>query len=149
MSSEPASNASWIIHFRHGGWCTTLADCVARTASDYGTSRFTMDPSARGFDSSRFAVNWFQGLLSANRSRNPVFSRWNVAQLIYCDGGLYAGTAGAMAVNGSAYGNGTTGNGTGSSNSTAYLYSEGDNIWKAIFQGAARLPPGWPLCPSA
>ena len=105
---------------RQGEWCSTPAGCHAFTSSDVCSSRFTVDPSAPSFNSSRFAVNWFQGLLSANRSINPVFYSFNVAELLYCDGGLYAGTAGRVPVRGS---------------KEQFIYSEGDKIWKAVFQG--------------
>ena len=113
-------NDSWIIHLRHGGWCSTSAGCHAFTSTDVGSSRFTVDPSSPSFNSSRFGLNWFQGLLSANRSVNPAFYSFNVAELLYCDGGLYAGTAGRLPVLGSA---------------DQFIHSEGDKIWKAIFQG--------------
>ena len=40
----------------------------------------------------------FTGILSASAEQNPSFYNWNLAVVIYCDGGGYAGTRGALPV---------------------------------------------------
>ncbi|XP_041354310.1 pectin acetylesterase 5-like [Gigantopelta aegis] len=70
---------SWIIHLQSGGWCTTLEDCYHRSYTSYGSS-LACDTSAV-----------LEGVLSSNKGTNPDFYTWNVAQLVYCDGGSFAG----------------------------------------------------------
>ncbi|CAI5949483.1 unnamed protein product [Closterium sp. NIES-64] len=43
----------------------------------------------------------FTGLLSSSEVQNPDYYNWNTVMVVYCDGGGYAGTAGAVKVNAS------------------------------------------------
>jgi hypothetical protein len=69
----------WIIHSEGGAWCYNESDCVERSKTVLGTSKF-WDKTAS-----------FEGLVSASRQTNPDFYNWNLAYLKYCDGASYSG----------------------------------------------------------
>ncbi|CAI5468610.1 unnamed protein product, partial [Closterium sp. Yama58-4] len=91
----------------------------------------------------------FEGILSSSAGDNPALYQWNLVRLIYCDGGGYAGTRGALNVslaapaaaaprNSSSAGNSTSGS-TGSTRSTnasapstAAIFLDGWNIIQAV-----------------
>ncbi|CAI5514558.1 unnamed protein product, partial [Closterium sp. Naga37s-1] len=83
----------WNINLPGGGWCSSAAECVARSKTFYGSSTFYPGEPTRIPPFPRFA-----GFLSSNSSVNPPFHNWNLVRLIYCDGGGYLGTAGRLEV---------------------------------------------------
>lgn len=62
-----------------GGWCYDEDDCVTRSKTRLGSSKYW--PSMRELD----------GFLSDNSAMNPDFYNWNVAFIAYCDGASFAG----------------------------------------------------------
>ncbi|CAI5984953.1 unnamed protein product [Closterium sp. NIES-64] len=89
----------WLIYFHGGGWCTTAADCQQRAKTFRGSSRFWPKPTDGNF--TRLMNDYhtqFTGILSADTITNPVFGNWNLAVLMYCDGGAYMGYKGRVAV---------------------------------------------------
>ncbi|CAI7843250.1 unnamed protein product, partial [Closterium sp. NIES-54] len=91
----------------------------------------------------------FEGILSGSAQQNPAMYQWNLVRLIYCDGGGYAGTRGALNVsaapappNASAAANSTspsnstksTGSTKSSASTTSAIYLDGWNIIQAVIQ---------------
>ena len=70
---------SWIVHMEGGGWCFDEDECVARSKTSLGSSKF-WKPTAT-----------FSGFLSDNQTENPNFYNWNVAFINYCDGASFTG----------------------------------------------------------
>jgi len=70
---------SWIVHMEGGGWCYDEDECVARSKTPLGSSKF-WGPTAVG-----------TGFLSDNQTENPDFYNWNVAYIKYCDGASFTG----------------------------------------------------------
>eukprot|EP00850_Spirogloea_muscicola_P017483 SM000151S01471 [mRNA] locus=s151:17386:21210:+ [translate_table: standard] len=68
----------WIIYFEGGAWCTTLADCYARSFTALGSSMLGTSLPNSGF-------------FSLNSHLNPEFYNWNVINVHYCDGASYSG----------------------------------------------------------
>jgi len=62
-----------------GGWCYDEDECVARSKTPLGSSKF-WGPTAVG-----------TGFLSDNQTENPDFYNWNVAYIKYCDGASFTG----------------------------------------------------------
>ncbi|CAI5476542.1 unnamed protein product, partial [Closterium sp. Yama58-4] len=92
-----------------------------------------------------------EGILSSSAGENPALYQWNLVRLIYCDGGGYAGTRGALNVslappaaaaqrNASSAGNsispstGSTKSTKSSALPTAAIYLDGWNIIQAVIQ---------------
>ncbi|GJP53512.1 hypothetical protein CLOM_g12673 [Closterium sp. NIES-68] len=78
----------WHIHLPGGGWCVTVAECAKRARTRFG--------STKGYTETPPKHVSFEGMLSPNKSSNPSFHNWNLARLVYCDGGGYAGTRGRV-----------------------------------------------------
>ncbi|CAI5527252.1 unnamed protein product [Closterium sp. Naga37s-1] len=148
----------WHIYLPGGAWCVTPADCAARAGTRLGSSKsFPANPA-------HYAAQLrppFEGILSGSAQQNPAMYQWNLVRLIYCDGGGYAGTRGALNVsaaaavppNASAAANSTspsnstkstksTGSTKSSASTTSAIYLDGWNIIQAVIQGA---PPARPL----
>ncbi|CAI5494512.1 unnamed protein product [Closterium sp. Naga37s-1] len=90
----------WHIYLPGGGWCLTVAECIERADTNFGSTRgYPKHPSGRA---------WFGGILSAHETVNPVFHNWNLVRLVYCDGGGYAGTRGRIKLTSSYSGLNTT-----------------------------------------
>ncbi len=70
---------SWIVHLEGGGWCYNEDDCVARSKTSLGSSKFWPENAT------------FYGFLSDDKEVNPDFYDWNVAFVKYCDGASFAG----------------------------------------------------------
>ncbi len=69
----------WIVHLEGGGWCYNEDDCVSRSKTSLGSSKFWPENAT------------FAGFLSDNKDVNPNFYTWNVAYVKYCDGASFAG----------------------------------------------------------
>lgn len=69
----------WVIYMQSGGWCTDVADCLARSATELGSSS-KMPPSMP-----------FSGILASASEDNPAFYNWNRVYVRYCDGASLAG----------------------------------------------------------
>ncbi|KAI5065154.1 hypothetical protein GOP47_0019849 [Adiantum capillus-veneris] len=108
-SFDPGSGSgqnSWIVHLQGGGWCGSVDDCLQRSFTDLGSSKY-MTPFA------------FGGFLSNSPSNNPDFYNWNRVYIRYCDGASFAGNA--------VYGMPVTSN-----NQASYLYFRGQKVWEAV-----------------
>ena len=85
-----ADRSNIVIFFEGGGWCESDEDCLTRSRTAYGSSKFNIT-SFNGRD-----------LLQPNCVVNPVFCNWSVAYGAYVDGASRAGDAvDPVAVNGS------------------------------------------------
>ncbi|CAI5512388.1 unnamed protein product [Closterium sp. Naga37s-1] len=85
--------SSWVIYLQGGGWCTSVTACAARAKTVLGSSNFYPPPSDPNFDKTmRDYGNAFTGILSNSSTENPDFYNWNLAMVVYCDGGGFAGT---------------------------------------------------------
>ncbi|KAF3622718.1 putative indole-3-acetic acid-amido synthetase GH3.6-like [Capsicum annuum] len=69
---------NWIVQISGGAWCVNVTDCIGRTKTQLGSSKY-MDKLE------------FQGIHSKNKSANPDFYNWNKVILAYCDGGSFVG----------------------------------------------------------
>uniref|UniRef100_A0A6B2L7Z4 Pectin acetylesterase n=1 Tax=Arcella intermedia TaxID=1963864 RepID=A0A6B2L7Z4_9EUKA len=72
----------WFIFHQGGGWCTSLADCYARSKTALGSSSGypqTLDLADEG------------GYFSDDPTANPAFYNWNKVYFPYCDGGSFSG----------------------------------------------------------
>lgn len=78
-SGSGSSADKWIVHLMGGGWCSNSADCYNRSSTIYGSSK-EWPASYELF-----------GFFSDDEMVNPDFHNWNVAFLMYCDGGSFAG----------------------------------------------------------
>ncbi|CAI5985770.1 unnamed protein product, partial [Closterium sp. NIES-64] len=134
-----AGRLRWHIYLPGGAWCVTPADCAARAGTRLGSSKsFPANPA-------HYAAQLrppFEGILSGSAQQNPALYQWNLVRLIYCDGGGYAGTRGALNVslaspaaaaprNASSAAN-STGSTKSSAPSTAAIYLDGWNIIQAV-----------------
>ena len=71
----------WIFHLFGGGWCYNEDECVLRTTTPFGSSKYWPD-------------QWpITGLFSDNCTDNPQFCGWSVVIVGYCDGASFAGNA--------------------------------------------------------
>ncbi|XP_060168230.1 pectin acetylesterase 8-like [Lycium barbarum] len=75
---EAAGN--WIVQLSGGAWCTSVTDCLGRSKSDIGSSKY-------------MGSWWFTGIFSKNQSSNSEFYNWNKVFVRYCDGGAFTGNA--------------------------------------------------------
>ena len=78
-SGSGSGSDKWIVHLMGGGWCSNSADCYNRSSTIYGSSKEWPE-----------SYELF-GFLSDDEAVNPDFHNWNVAFLMYCDGGSFAG----------------------------------------------------------
>ena len=67
------------MHQIGGGWCYTEEDCLNRSKTELGSSKYWPTVVPLG------------GLFSDNKTVNGEFYNWNVVALIYCDGGSFSG----------------------------------------------------------
>ncbi|XP_040372516.1 pectin acetylesterase 12 isoform X1 [Rosa chinensis] len=70
---------SWVVHFQGGGWCSNITECVARTKTQFGSSRYMLPETG------------FTGILSFKAEENPDFFNWNRVLIPSCDGASYSG----------------------------------------------------------
>ncbi|CAA7403378.1 unnamed protein product [Spirodela intermedia] len=80
--------ANWLLQFEGGGWCNSVASCLARSTTRRGSTRYMNK------------LEVFSGILSSDESENPDFYNWNRVKIRYCDGASFGGD--------SVYRNGTT-----------------------------------------
>ncbi|CAI7732306.1 unnamed protein product [Closterium sp. NIES-53] len=93
---------NWLVYLQGGAWCTSKAECAQRATTPLGSSKFWPEPSSASFVRVMRNLNsQFTGLLSSSEVQNPDYYNWNTVMVVYCDGGGYAGTAGAVKVNAS------------------------------------------------
>ncbi|KAM3216189.1 pectin acetylesterase 8 [Capsicum annuum] len=69
---------SWIVQISGGAWCVNVTDCIGRTKTQLGSSKYMGEQE-------------FRGIHSKNKSANPDFYNWNKVILAYCDGGSFVG----------------------------------------------------------
>ena len=66
----------FIIYLQGGGWCGSIENCVQRSGTYLGSSKFN----------GAFAYpSYFAPYLSSNQSLNPLTYNWNTIYVPYCD----------------------------------------------------------------
>ncbi|CAI5463363.1 unnamed protein product, partial [Closterium sp. Yama58-4] len=105
--------SKWHIYLPQGAWCSTPAECVARSKINRGSSTFFPQVPSKKHP----LFPGFTGMFSSSSRINPPFHDWNTVRFIYCDGGGYLGTVGRLEV-----GNGSV------------LYLDGWNIIQAVIE---------------
>ncbi|CAI5971739.1 unnamed protein product [Closterium sp. NIES-64] len=86
----------WHIHLLGGGWCASEGECVNRTLTSVGSSKYwAADP---GFPKGKQYAPKMRGILSERRRSNPAFHSWNLVVMLYCDGGGYMSIRGPVRV---------------------------------------------------
>jgi Pectinacetylesterase len=84
------SETRWVVFLEGGGWCYTAEECLARSKTALGSSKFWPARASLG------------GILSQSRAVND-FCGWNAVQFSYCDGASFAGNRDVpLIVNGTA-----------------------------------------------
>ena len=71
----------WIIHLQGGAWCETEEECVLRSTTILGSTKYWKDC----FD------DYSPGLMSDDCTINPNFCGWSMVYAGYCDGASFAG----------------------------------------------------------
>lgn len=69
----------WILHQEGGGWCHSIENCLNRSKTALGSSKYWNSTIELG------------GIFSDQETVNGQFYNWNVIYLGYCDGGSFAG----------------------------------------------------------
>ncbi|MCO5560397.1 hypothetical protein L7F22_014012 [Adiantum nelumboides] len=108
-SMDPGSGSgqySWIVHLQGGGWCGSADECLQRSFTDLGSSKYM---TAFGFG----------GFLSNSYYDNPDFYNWNRVYVRYCDGGSFAGNAASNIL-------------VSTTGQDSFLYFRGQQVWEAI-----------------
>lgn len=79
--ASPSNSSKWVVFLQGGGSCATYADCLARAASDLGSSK-------------RWAPTFVDAdnLLSVDPTVNPAFSEAHHVFLPYCTGDVHIGS---------------------------------------------------------
>ena len=67
------------MHQIGGDWCYTEEDCLNRSKTELGSSKYWPTVVPLG------------GLFSDNETVSGEFYNWNVVALLYCDGGSFSG----------------------------------------------------------
>ncbi|CAI5951495.1 unnamed protein product [Closterium sp. NIES-64] len=112
-AGREGGKSKWHIYLPPGVWCSSAAECVTRSKTSRGNSKFSPDKLTK----KRRIFPSFTCMFSSSSRINPPFHNWNSVRLIYCDGGGYQGTTGRLEV-----GNGTV------------LYLDGWNIVQAVME---------------
>ncbi|XP_078442369.1 pectinacetylesterase family protein [Wolffia australiana] len=74
-------SGNWLLQFEGGGWCNSVASCLARSTTRRGSTRYM----------NRLEI--FSGILSPDPMENPDFYNWNRVKLRYCDGASFGGNS--------------------------------------------------------
>ncbi|CAI5499454.1 unnamed protein product, partial [Closterium sp. Naga37s-1] len=91
-----AGRLRWHIHLLGGGWCASEGECVNRSLTVIGSSKYwAADPELR--KGNQHAPK-MRGILSERRRSNPAFHSWNLVVMLYCDGGGYMSIRGPVLV---------------------------------------------------
>ncbi|KAK4802346.1 hypothetical protein SAY86_000549 [Trapa natans] len=75
---------NWLVFFEGGGWCSSVADCLARRDTRLGSSKYMTKELS------------FSGIFSNKQNYNPDFYNWNKVKVRYCDGSSYTGDVEAV-----------------------------------------------------
>uniref|UniRef100_A0A7N0TB31 Pectin acetylesterase n=1 Tax=Kalanchoe fedtschenkoi TaxID=63787 RepID=A0A7N0TB31_KALFE len=75
---------NWMVYFEGGGWCSTVADCLARKNTRLGSSK------------AMSKVLTFSGMFNSKQKYNPDFYNWNRIKVRYCDGASFTGDVEAI-----------------------------------------------------
>eukprot|EP00928_Gymnodinium_smaydae_P020263 TRINITY_DN17835_c0_g5_i1.p1 TRINITY_DN17835_c0_g5~~TRINITY_DN17835_c0_g5_i1.p1 ORF type:complete len:443 (+),score=51.57 TRINITY_DN17835_c0_g5_i1:39-1367(+) len=77
---EGDGRSKYVIYFQGGGFCTSHADCAARSQTYLGTTRKDSD-----------AMHLDYPVSSSSSEDNPLLWNWNQVYVRYCDGGYLSG----------------------------------------------------------
>lgn len=83
--SEGAEKLKFLVHLQGGGWCTSFADCAARSLTPLGSS------ATWKVNETTLADGGNHGMLNRAPDLNPQFHNWTMVYVGYCDGGSFAG----------------------------------------------------------
>ena len=86
-------STSWIFHMEGGGWCWSEEDCLERSKSTLGSSSAWPDILPATMTSNPMCCS-SGGILSGNKTENPLFFDYNMFFVGYCDGSSYSSNAG-------------------------------------------------------
>jgi len=75
----------FLVELEGGGWCISDADCLARAATDIGSSKHWPPTGCPGMDGGS------NGLFSRDCGVNPQFCNATAVHASYCDGASFAG----------------------------------------------------------
>ena len=79
-ASRKENSTKFIVYFQGGGWCYSLAECVARAATPIGSSStYPETLQSKG------------GIVDPDPEKNPNFHSWNHVWVPYCDGTSWSG----------------------------------------------------------
>ena len=92
LKGSGAGLSNFVIFHEGGGWCEILNECYGRSLSRLGSSAGWAE-SANCTDLKSWTqpcnAGGSQGLISHDRTINPVMHDWNKVYIGYCDGGRY------------------------------------------------------------
>ncbi|GJP53209.1 hypothetical protein CLOM_g12391 [Closterium sp. NIES-68] len=77
----------WIFYLEGGGWCFSVKQCLVRSRTLLGSSRF-YNQTGDNID--------LNGIASSDIKVNPGFHNWNFVIFKYCDGAAFAGNRGVV-----------------------------------------------------
>lgn len=80
----------WFIFHMGGGWCTSPADCEARSTSSLGSS-------SKNFWPTTLDMTVYGGYFQRDPVSSPQLYNWNYVLYVYCDGGSYGGNNSVVA----------------------------------------------------
>eukprot|EP00040_Diaphanoeca_grandis_P012681 m.64278 g.64278 ORF g.64278 m.64278 type:complete len:464 (+) comp23408_c0_seq1:1-1392(+) len=108
-STSMENRSKWYFHFMGGGWCESMESCTSRAYDPKNCYRGSSNLSCfnnngdrePGFDFNETmdfrnvpcinGARWGGGLLMGTADTNPLTYDWNKVEVVYCDGGSYAG----------------------------------------------------------
>lgn len=77
-----SGTTKWMIFHEGGGWCTSINDCLSRSTTIFGSTKY------RPLEVSIYSMD---AQFSTDPSVNMLMYNWNKVFLVYCDGGSFSG----------------------------------------------------------
>ncbi|KAL1558145.1 [Wnt protein] O-palmitoleoyl-L-serine hydrolase [Salvia divinorum] len=74
-----SGSSNWMVYLEGGGWCFSLENCINRSQSFLGSSKYEFIGNT---------VN-FTGILDSDSGYNQYFYNWNKVFVHYCDGSMF------------------------------------------------------------
>mmetsp|Transcript_148035 Transcript_148035/g.260947 ORF Transcript_148035/g.260947 Transcript_148035/m.260947 type:complete len:427 (-) Transcript_148035:60-1340(-) len=114
QSASAANRSKWYFHFMGGGWCRSEPECIQRaydpkqcyrgsSSLDCFNANDDLEPGKTFNETMDFrnvpcinGARWGGGLLMNTPETNPLTHDWNKVEIVYCDGGSYAGNQGEV-----------------------------------------------------
>ncbi|XP_047972114.1 pectin acetylesterase 8-like [Salvia hispanica] len=73
-------SSSWMVYMEGGGWCFSLEDCINRSRTNLGSSKYEFIGNSPNFTS---------GILDTDSRYNQYFYNWHKVFVHYCDGSMF------------------------------------------------------------